>query len=78
MIEGIPGSGKSTTAQLIANALLCKGVDHKWWYEEEKGHPVYIYDDYNDIQFIIDDLSSGEFERSISAIPCSHLMKLSL
>lgn len=65
MIEGIPGSGKSTTAQLISNILHSMGYKHKWWYEEEQGHPVYVYDDYKTMQKIIDDLSSGNYQKVI-------------
>ncbi|SEO55199.1 DNA/RNA helicase domain-containing protein [Paenibacillus sp. OV219] len=65
MIEGIPGSGKSTTAQLISNELLRMGLGHKWWYEEVKGHPVYIYENYNEMQTIIEDLTSGNYQKVI-------------
>lgn len=65
MIEGIPGSGKSTTAQFISNILHSMGYKHKWWYEEEQGHPVYVYDDYKKMQKIIDDLSSGNYQKVI-------------
>lgn len=66
MIEGIPGSGKSTTAQLISHMLHRKGIGHKWWYEEEKGHPVYVYDDYTTMQLIIDELSNGNYRKVIN------------
>jgi thymidylate kinase len=66
MIEGIPGSGKSTTAQFVSQIMLHKGYSHKWWYEEEQGHPVYIYDDYNTMQKIVDDLSSGKYHHVIN------------
>ncbi|WP_028563705.1 DNA/RNA helicase domain-containing protein [Paenibacillus pinihumi] len=65
MIEGIPGSGKSTTAQLISHELLRQGLRHKWWYEEEKGHPVYIYDNYDVMQTIINELSDGNYQQVI-------------
>ncbi|RKN85213.1 hypothetical protein [Paenibacillus ginsengarvi] len=61
MVEGIPGSGKSTTAQWISHMLDRQGIAHKWWYEEEKGHPVYIYKDYNSMQPIIDELAKGNY-----------------
>lgn len=61
MIEGIPGSGKSTTAQFISQIMLQKGYSHKWWYEEEQGHPVYIYDDHTTMQQIVDDLTNGKY-----------------
>lgn len=62
MIEGIPGSGKSTMAQSISRTLKRQGIDHKWWYEEEKGHPVYIYDDYNSMGDIIQQLNDGNYQ----------------
>lgn len=65
MIEGIPGSGKSTIAQFISRILLHKGYVHKWWYEEEQGHPVYIYDDYKTMQKTVDYLSSGRYSEII-------------
>ncbi|RAV09190.1 DNA/RNA helicase domain-containing protein [Paenibacillus contaminans] len=65
MIEGIPGSGKSTTAQRISHILQRKGGNLKWWYEEEQGHPVYIYDDYTSMQTIVDELSSGNYRKVI-------------
>ena len=40
-IEGIPGSGKSTTAELLNNALVASGVDATWYREENKEHPVH-------------------------------------
>jgi len=63
MIEGIPGSGKSTTAQFISHILHREGIGHKWWYEEEKGHPIYIYNDYKTMQTIVDDLSNGNYQK---------------
>ncbi|GIN74924.1 hypothetical protein J14TS2_53990 [Bacillus sp. J14TS2] len=66
MVEGIPGSGKSTTAQSISKSLDRMGYKHKWWYEEEQGHPVYVYDDNKAMQKIIDDLSSGNYQKVIA------------
>lgn len=66
MIEGIPGSGKSTTAQFISQIMHRKGERHKWWYEEEQEHPVYIYDDYRTMQQIVDDLTSGKYRDIIN------------
>lgn len=45
LIEGIPGSGKSTITQAISINLEASGIKHKWWYEEERGHPVYMFHD---------------------------------
>ncbi len=38
--EGIPGAGKSTAAQRLADLLISKGVDAAWWLEEAADHPI--------------------------------------
>jgi thymidylate kinase len=65
MIEGIPGSGKSTTAQQLVRNLLRKGYDAKWWYEEEQRHPVYMYKDYTEMGEVVRDLSAGNYQKLI-------------
>ena len=40
LIDGITGSGKSTTAQFLANQLKKNGVKVKWYHEEETNHPL--------------------------------------
>lgn len=40
LVDGITGSGKSTTAHYIARQLERNGIKVKWFYEEEKGHPL--------------------------------------
>jgi thymidylate kinase len=39
-VEGLPGSGKSTTAQWIAHEIETGGRPSRWIYEEEMPHPV--------------------------------------
>ena len=62
LVEGLPGSGKSTTAQFIAKCLSDNGIPNKWWYEEEQGHPVYFFNSSEEIQGVINDLSAGKYE----------------
>lgn len=40
LIDGITGSGKSTTAQFLADQLQKNGVNVKWYHEEEYNHPL--------------------------------------
>ena len=41
MIDGIPGSGKSTTAQRLCLHMLSLGGRARWWFEHEERHPVF-------------------------------------
>ncbi len=45
LIDGITGSGKSTTAQFLANQLKNNGIKVKWYHEEEDNHPLDCGDD---------------------------------
>lgn len=42
LVDGITGSGKSTTAHYIARQLEKNGIKAKWLYEEEKEHPLHV------------------------------------
>ena len=39
-VEGLPGSGKSSTSQFICNQLRRHGQRGRWYHEEEPRHPV--------------------------------------
>jgi hypothetical protein len=41
LIDGIPGSGKSTTAQRLCLHMRSMGLPARWWFEHEEGHPVF-------------------------------------
>ena len=40
LVDGLPGSGKSTTAQFICDQLQRNGLRSRWYYEEEPFYPV--------------------------------------
>ena len=40
LVDGITGSGKSTTAHFIARQMEKNGIKVKWYYEVEKDHPL--------------------------------------
>ena len=44
MVEGLPGSGKSTTSQYIALQLKENGLPARWFHEAEKPHPIRAQD----------------------------------
>jgi len=44
LVEGLPGSGKSTTAQYIALQVKENGLPTRWFHEAEKPHPIRVQD----------------------------------
>ena len=42
-VDGLPGSGKSTTAQLLSIHLVRNGHKAEWFYEHQVSHPIYRY-----------------------------------
>src|SRR2546425_11635423 len=40
LVEGFPGSGKSTTAQWLARQWQLAGRTCRWFYEQQPHHPV--------------------------------------
>lgn len=40
LIEGVPGSGKTTTAEAIHDICVASGLDTKWYREEFVDHPI--------------------------------------
>jgi thymidylate kinase len=40
-IDGLPGSGKTTTAQRLCLHLRALGLPARWYFEHEGGHPIF-------------------------------------
>jgi len=45
IVEGMPGSGKSTTAQYISMQLNKNSIPSNWYYEVESNHPLECFDE---------------------------------
>lgn len=45
LIEGLPGSGKSTTAHLLSLHMAVYGWPARWVYEHQQPHPIFHYPD---------------------------------
>lgn len=48
LIEGLPGSGKSTTARLVHEILMQKGIESELFCEGDLDHPA----DYESVAFL--------------------------
>ena len=44
LIEGLLGSGKSTTAEHLGTFLQQQGIDGRWYLEEDDPHPIPCFD----------------------------------
>jgi thymidylate kinase len=42
LVDGLPGSGKSTTAQQLCTHLLQHGHKARWYFEHQATHPIYV------------------------------------
>lgn len=41
LLEGLPGSGKTTTAEIVCRRLRSVGIASQWYLEETADHPVH-------------------------------------
>ena len=67
LVDGIPGSGKSVVAQRIARRMRDADQPVRWWYEEELGHPIYLFSDAVTLQAVTNQLFSGAHQRVLNA-----------
>lgn len=52
-VDGVPGSGKTTTAFWLAEVLRQRGIETQAWWEGDEGHPLHSFwtwdDGYSDL-----------------------------
>ncbi|MTI46251.1 hypothetical protein [Sporosalibacterium faouarense] len=63
LIDGITGSGKSTTAQFLAKQLKKNGVKSKWYHETQTDHPL----EYEEDVEVFD--SQADMDKFLETIP---------
>ncbi len=54
-------------AHFLLRFLTTNDVPSIWWYEEAKGHPLYLFDDATSVRRFLDDLAADEYPRVIAA-----------
>jgi len=59
LLDGLPGSGKSTTAHLLSRHLQAQGAMTSWIFEHDTSHPVFEH------ERIVQCLTTGEFDASL-------------
>jgi thymidylate kinase len=64
----LPGAGKSTLAQRLVRHLARLHRPVRWWYEEERGHPLHPFDDPASLRRVADDLFSGRHSAVVAAV----------
>src|SRR5262245_6768626 len=40
LVEGIPGTGKTTTTENLGTSLQQRGIECRWYFEEDNPHPI--------------------------------------
>ncbi len=67
VIDGLPGSGKSTTAEWLTHQLRQNGVDAFWLQETDTSHPLWWYDFWNGKDYQLPDFDNMPSEIFIEA-----------
>jgi thymidylate kinase len=74
-VDGIPGSGKSTTGEWISSRLNSSRVANRFYHEMENGHPLRIYD--KTIKSLVDpdeaDWFTNKVTQLFSSFVCNQL-----
>ena len=65
LLEGLPGSGKSTTGQWLTERLQRNGVKVRWLQEAELSHPLWWYDYWDGRHYLPPDFDNIPLEKFI-------------
>ena len=49
LVDGLAGSGKSTAAQRLWLHFMSHGYDASWFHEHQLDHPIFFYDDVDEL-----------------------------
>lgn len=60
LVDGLPGSGKSTTAQFIALQLQKHHLPARWFYEDEQPHPIHFWEANDKADFVRRNLNAWQ------------------
>jgi hypothetical protein len=44
LVEGLPGAGKTTTTEHLGTYLLKRGIECRWYFEDDEIHPIACLD----------------------------------
>lgn len=65
VLDGLPGSGKTTTGQWLTAVLLQQGLNARWLPEAEISHPLWWYQHWNGAEYQPPDFNSIPIEMFI-------------
>jgi thymidylate kinase len=65
LFEGVPGAGKSSAAHAVDRQLTRLGRAHRWWYEEERRHPLATFDDAASMNALVEEIFAGRYENAV-------------
>ena len=65
VLDGLPGSGKTTTAKWLTSQLHQHGVETYWFQETDIAHPLWWYEFWNGTNYLPPDFDNTPVDRFI-------------
>jgi len=60
VLDGLPGSGKSTTGQWLTSQLQEHGLNTRWLPEADVSHPLWWYEHWNGTDYQLPDFENTQ------------------